>query len=61
MIEQPCGGCGRVWCNCPEPEEDNPWGEFTEDWLSLILDHEIGRAEWRTGVAADYEPDEVCA
>lgn len=23
MIEQPCGMCGRVWCNCPpEPEED---------------------------------------
>jgi hypothetical protein len=49
----------REW---PEPEVPyDPWGELTEDWLSLILDHEIGRAEWRTGVAADYEPDEVLA
>lgn len=48
MIEQPCSGCCRVWCICSEPEEYDPWAEFDLDWVSLILSHPIGLAEWRT-------------
>lgn len=35
MIEQPCGGCGRGWCNC-RPEPEDPFEDYTLNEISMM-------------------------
>jgi hypothetical protein len=64
MIEQPCGMCGRVWCNCPpEPEDQCPCcgaHELEACQPDCEIDSVIYRAgeppeiDWTGELAADW-------